>query len=49
MKGKSGVIRSFIDSLHSLDIKGDQMQGESGITGSIMDEFYSWDIQRDQI
>ena len=32
MEGESGVIRSIIDELHSLEIEGDQMEGESGVT-----------------
>ena len=32
MKGESGVTRSIIDELHSLDIQGYQMEGESGAT-----------------
>ena len=32
MEGGSGVTRSIIDELHSLDIQGDQMEGESGLT-----------------
>ena len=41
MEGESGVIRSVIDELHSLDIQRDQMEGESGITRSIIDELHS--------
>ena len=32
MEGESGVTRSIIDELNSLDIQGDQMEGESGVT-----------------
>ena len=32
MEDESGVTRSIIDDLHSLDIQGDQMEGESGVT-----------------
>ena len=32
MEGESGVCRSIIDELHSLDIRGDQMEGEGGVT-----------------
>ena len=32
MEGESGVIRSIIDELHSLEIEGDQMERESGVT-----------------
>ena len=46
MEGESGVTRSIIDELHSLDIQGDQMEGESGVTRSIIDELHSWNIQR---
>ena len=37
MEGKSGVIRSIIDALHSWDIQRDPMEDESGVTGSIID------------
>ena len=37
MVGESGVTRSVIDELPSLDIQRDQMDGESGVTGSIID------------
>ena len=40
MEGESGVTRSIIDEVHSLDIQGDQMEGESGGTRSIIDEFH---------
>ena len=45
MAGESGVTRSIIDQLLSLDIEGYQMEGESGVTGSIIDELDSWDIK----
>ena len=32
MGGKSGVTRSIIEKLHSLDIQGDEMDGENGVT-----------------
>ena len=32
MEGESGVTRSIIDELHSLEIQRDEMQGESGVT-----------------
>ena len=32
MEGESGVTRSIIDDLHSLDIQGDQMEVESGVS-----------------
>ena len=34
---ESGVTRSVIDQIHSLDIQRDHMEGESGVTGSIID------------
>ena len=37
MEGESGVIRSIIDELHSLEIQGDQMEGESGVTRRVND------------
>ena len=45
MEGGSGVTRSSIDELHSLDLQRDQMKGESGVTRSIIDEPHSWDIE----
>ena len=44
MEGESGVTRSVIDEIHSLDIQRDQMAGESGVTRNIVDELHSWDI-----
>ena len=41
MSGESGVTRSMIDELHSLDIEGDRMEVESGVTRSIIDELHS--------
>ena len=41
MKGESGVSRSIIDQLHSLDIQGDQMEGQSDVTQSIIDDLHS--------
>ena len=41
MEGGSGVTRSIIEALHSLDIQRDQMKGESGVSRSIIDEFHS--------
>ena len=32
MEGQSGVTRTIIDGIHSLDIQGDQMEGEIGVT-----------------
>ena len=29
MEGECGVTRNFIDEIHSLEIKGDEMEGES--------------------
>ena len=34
---KSGVIRSVIDELPSLDIQRYQMEGKSGVAGSIIE------------
>ena len=34
MEGESGVTRTIMDEIHSLDIQGDQMGDESGITGA---------------
>ena len=47
MEGASGVTRSIIDQLLSLDIQGDQMEGESCVTRSIIDELHFSDIQGD--
>ena len=47
MEGESGVTRSIIDPIHSLENQRDQMKGESGVTRSIIDELHSSDIQRD--
>ena len=38
MKGRTGVIRSIIDQLHSSEIEGHQMEGETCVTRSIIDE-----------
>ena len=38
MDVKSGVTRSIIDDIHSLDIQGDQIAGEGDVTRSIIDE-----------
>ena len=43
MEGESGVSRSFIDELYSLDIQGDQMERESGVYRRIIDELHSLD------
>ena len=45
MHGESGVTRSIIDELPSLDLQGDQMKGESGVSRSIIDELHSLSIQ----
>ena len=37
MEGESGVTRSVIDEIHSLDISRGQMEGETGVTRSIID------------
>ena len=47
MEGESGVTRSLIDELHSLDIQRDQKEGESGFTRIIIDDLHSSDIQGD--
>ena len=44
MEGESGVTRSVIEEIHSLDIQRDQMAGESGVTRYIVDELHSWEI-----
>ena len=44
MARESGVTRSIIEGLHSLDIQGDQMEGKSGVTRSIIDEVHSLDM-----
>ena len=38
MDVQSGVTRSIIDDIHSLDIQGDQIAGEGDVTRSIIDE-----------
>ena len=45
MVGESGVTRSVIDELPSLDIQPNQLGGESGVTPNIIDELVSRDIQ----
>ena len=40
MEGESGVTRSIIHDVRSLNIQGDQMAGESGVTGSIIVNFF---------
>ena len=47
MEGESGVTRSIIGELYSVDIQRDQMEGKNGVTRSIIDEIYSWVIQGD--
>ena len=49
MGGESGVTRSIIDEIHSLDIQRDQMENESGVTRSIIDELHFSDIQGDEM
>ena len=49
MEGESGVTRSIIDEIHSLDIQVDQMEVESGVTLSVIDELHSWDFKQDQM
>ena len=44
MQGESGVTRSIIYELHSLDIQGEQMEHESGVTRGIVDELHPSDI-----
>ena len=44
MEGERGVTRSFIDELHSTDIKGGQMEGDGGVTRSIIDELHCSNI-----
>ena len=44
MARESGLTRSIIEELHSLDIQGDQMEGKSGVTRSIIDEVHSLDM-----
>ena len=45
MEGESGVTRSIIDEIHSLDIQRYHMKGESGFTRRIIDQLHSSDIQ----
>ena len=40
MAGESGVTRSIIEIVHSLDIQQDQMEGGSGVTRRIIDELH---------
>ena len=49
MEGESGVTRSIIDDVHSVDMHGIQGEGERGVTQSIIDDLHSWDIQEDQM
>ena len=49
MEGESGVTRSIIDDVQSLDTQGDKMESESGVTRSIIDELHSLNIQGNQI
>ena len=45
MEDESGLTRTKIDGLHSLDIQGDEMEGGSGVTRSIIDELHCSHIQ----
>ena len=49
MEGESGLTRTIIDILDTLDFQGDQMDGESGFTGGIIDELHSSDVQVDPV
>ena len=49
MEVESGVTRSIIDEIHSLDIQRYQMEDESGVTRSIIDELHFSDIQGDEM
>ena len=44
MAGESGVTRSIIDEIYSLDIQAGQMEVKSRVTRSVIDELDSWDI-----
>ena len=44
MEGESGVTRSIIDEVHSLDMQRDQMEGESSVTRSIIDGLHYSDM-----
>ena len=44
MEGDSGVTRSMIDQLHSLDIQEYQTEEESRVTRSIIDGLFSSDM-----
>ena len=39
MEGENGFTRSIIAEVHSLDIKGDQMEAECGVTLSSLMKF----------
>ena len=45
MEDESGVTRSIIHELHSLDIEEDQVEGESVVTGCIIEELHFLNIQ----
>ena len=45
MKCESGVTRSIMNELRSLDIQLDKMESENGVTRSSIDELHSCDIQ----
>ena len=49
MEGESGVTRSIIDELCSLNLQRHQIKGESGVSPSKIDEFNSSEIQEDQM
>ena len=44
MEFESGVTRSIIDELDSLDVQRDQMEGEASVIRSIIDQHLSSDI-----
>ena len=46
MAGETGVTRSIIDEIHSLDIQGYHIKGESSFTRRISDQLHSSDIHR---
>ena len=49
MEAESGITRSIIHELCSLDIQLHQMERESGVTRSIIDELHSSNIRGDQM
>ena len=48
MEVESGVTRSILEELHSLDIQEDQIECRRAFTRNITDEIHSRDIQVDQ-